>query len=65
VEGAVWQEALLALAAALPAVGVALVGWWWSRRDDRATIRALRDENARLLEALHLALERPSRAGGG
>jgi hypothetical protein len=55
---AVWQEALLAIAAALPALGVALLGWWWSRRDDQATIQALREETRQLMEALKVALER-------
>ena len=46
--------------AAVPALAIALLGWYWARRDDKETIKALREENARLLDALERALERQS-----
>jgi hypothetical protein len=49
------QEALLTLLAGAPALAVSLVGWWLNRRDLKEQVKALREDNARLLDALNLA----------
>jgi len=57
-------QAVASLLAGVPALVVALIGWAVHVRDCRATILALRAENARLLDALERALERANGRGG-
>lgn len=47
-------DAVLALVSGAPALAVAILGWWLNRRDLKEQVKTLREENARLLDALSL-----------
>jgi hypothetical protein len=56
VQDALVAQVVVALAGGAPALALALWGWWLERRGDRAQIKALQEDNAKLLVALTLAL---------
>lgn len=51
-------EAIASLVTASPALLLAIVGWWLQRRDDRARVAALTEENSRLVESMVRMAER-------
>jgi hypothetical protein len=51
-------DALASLVTASPALLLAVVGWWLQRRDDKARIASLTEENTKLLESMVRMAER-------